>query len=491
MKGDLSTQKIEELLSLGYESDEIDFKENFNKNSLGCWMNLAKDVYGFSNFGGGYIVIGVEDGTFKLIGLKDFHVDVEELIEKFSKWATKRVSIKYKEYKKNILGEERIFPVLYVEGANSSPIITKTKGEYEEEGKKKTAFLQNTIYIRKESSTKPISSEDYPLLFWDLVKRSVEYNSSKEVPLEVINELGRKKQPDKVDETLWFNLFPVTEIPDLIYFSETNFRTPKEIYDQLAEQEIPTFLLEDKKIYTFKPLDNENILSSIIDSKVNTIKAKEWLDDPVKNKKLIKLLNFHLKKLSKNKGFFYDAKKDRYFFRYYGTKVPEITWKPYAKTTKRQLVLIKQNSVGEMIYCEHFGAKMRFILLNNLLFLLVEPVRVLTKDGIFPLDSKRNTRISTKINRYYHNNNYLYDVKLCLHILAGSREEILFEENPKLVVSTKSLKSIVNFGISEDQHTQGDFLDLLISEPLEYIIYEDMEEIDTNPLTDDPLEELE
>ena len=127
-------------------------------------------------------------------------------------------------------------------------------------------------------------------------------------------------------------------------------------------------------------------------------------------------------------------------------------------------------------------------MLGGGIYLVIEPVRVLTGNGISPLDQGRNVRISTKRNFYYHNNNYLYDMKLWLHILAGNRKEIhLGEGEGRITIDINPISSNVKFGILDDQHTGHDFLDQLKSEPLEYLIeYEDEEE--TNPLTESSLE---
>jgi hypothetical protein len=113
----------------------------------------------------------------------------------------------------------------------------------------------------------------------------------------------------------------------------------------------------------------------------------------------------------------------------------------------------------------------------------------LTEDGVEPLDQRRNIRISTKKNFYYHNNNYLYDMKLWLHILAGTREKIhLGYGQSRIIVDISPINAKVNFGILDDQYTSEDFLDNLKSEPFEYDIeYEEEEE--SNPLTETTLED--
>jgi hypothetical protein len=388
---------------------------------------------------------------------------------------------------------------LYIHGSVSSLAIPKTDGIYNlPSGQPQIAFNRGVIYTRDNTSTITATGGEFWKLFWSLMKRTAQMTGSESTPLEVISVLNKKSQPDSIEETLWFNLFPVTDIPDHIHEASTDFRYPKEVYDHINNEyrkrgldhiDIPSFFLAEKKIYSFHPFDDSNPLSLCIKTQLTPIPTQEWLVNETKRQGLTKLLNYNLKDLCRKKKFFYDIKRDRYFVKYFGGPVPEITWKPYKATSTRKLVFIRLNKEGKLLYCEHFGSRMRFIILGGGIYLTIEPMRVLTENGIDPLDQKWNTRISTKKNSWYHNNNYLYDVKLMLHILAGNRQEIHLGNNQgRITVSILSINSKVNYGIMNDLHAGGDFLDSLKSEPLEYqISYSDSQ--DDNPLTETSMEE--
>lgn len=498
-------------MNKGFEAPDLDYKLEFD-NSTRAWMEIAKDIFGMSNYGGGYIVIGVENLTFNPIGVEvSFTKDVQEWVDRVSKWATGKIVLSYFEHIKEIDGEKRKFPIIHVHGSIGSFIIPKIEGKYYlESGEEKTAFKQGILYIRRVTSSVAALGNEYWEFFWSLLRRTAARNGSTSVPLDVVSVLNQKAEPDIVEETLWFNLFPVTEIPDLIYVVDTEFRYPQDLYDHIQRktafqkeaQIIPPFMLENKKIYTFSPIDEKNILrlcrtfkkGNLIDDQdsamVTTIQTSEWIDDQTKHQQLVKLLNYNLKELCRRKKFYYDKKRDRYYMRYYGGRIPEITWKPYKKISTRRLVHLKLSKItGNLSYCEHFAGKLRFTRMGKGIYLIIEPFRVLTQDGVNPLDQKRNVKISTKSNFHYHNNNYLYDMKFWLHILAGSRKEIyLGYDEGTISVDVTPINSKVNFGIFNDQHTNEDFLDVLKSEPLEYVIeYKDDEE--NNPVTETSLEE--
>lgn len=493
---EISPELADELIHKGYEAPDLDYKLSFDDTTR-AWMELAKDVFGMANFGGGYIVIGIEDGTFKPIGVDvTFHIDTQKWVDRISKWATGRIDISYLEFELKINGKNRKFPILFIHGSLGALVIPKTDGIYPDSSGQKCAFKQGVIYTRSSTSTIPVAGEGFWQIFWPLMQRTAAVLGSAGTPLEVISTLSRKALPDNVEETLWFNLFPVIELPDHIYQIDTDFREAKEIYYNIREQlkiedqAIPPFLIEDKKIYCFSPIDRGNPLTYCATSDSSYFSTKTWLDDDSKHQKLVKLLNFNLKDLCWRRRFTYDPRHERYYIKYNGGPMPEITWRPYKKMSTRQLVRLRTNKNTGRYFYEHFAGKLKFIILGEGIYLLVEPIIVLTVNGEIPLDHERNIKIINKKNLFYHNNNYLYDMKLWLHLLAGTKEEIhLGRGNDKIIVSICSINSKANIGIYDDQHTTEDFLDSLKSEPLEYGGVELTDEDEGNPLTETSLEE--
>ena len=137
---DLTSDLAEDLIHRGFESEDVDFKKDFD-NSSRSWVEIAKDVYGMANYGGGYIVIGVEDGSFEPVGVDPlFHIDTQIWFDKLSKWASGRLSISYMEYMTKIGGVDRKFPILQIRGSCGDFIVPKNDGQYQENGTTKLAF---------------------------------------------------------------------------------------------------------------------------------------------------------------------------------------------------------------------------------------------------------------------------------------------------------------------------------------------------------------
>ena len=499
--GEITEDIAENMINQKYETATIDYKEKFPEDT-GSWMELAKDVYGMANYGGGYIVIGIEDGTFKLKGLENsFHIDAQILTSKINKWINESVDISYYEHSKNINDQNKKFLIICIHGTVSKFLIPKCDGTYTTEyGQKKKAFSKGIVYTRENTSTVIASGEEYVKLFWAMLNRTATKTGGNEIPINALTILNDKTIPDSSEEKLWSNLFPVQEIPDYIHSATTNYQNPREIYQIINTKmrslrrtnfSVPAFILSEKKIFSFSPINEYNPLTYCVNIVHDPIRTWDWLTYSERHNDLTKLLNYSLKNHCRRRNFIYDKKQNRYYIKYQRGKSFEIQWKPYKKSSIRKLITQKTNKENVIIYYEHFAAKMRFKILGKGIFLNIEPTRVLTADGVNPLDQKQNVQITTRKNSLYHNNHYLYDLKLILHILAGNKNTIYIgRKDSRITVDLRPLGDTVDFGIINDQYTKEDFLDSLQSEPLEYdIIKNDNEPFEVNPLTQTTLEE--
>lgn len=495
---EITDENAEELISMKYESAKIDYKVTFQDNTK-SWMELAKDVYGMANTGGGTIVIGVSDANHEQIGLSEkFHIDSQIWMAKFSKWVDDPVNMIYREYIKKINDKNRKFLILKIMPCCERPFIPKISGMYaDEHDKQKTAFYRGVLYVREGASTVFASSKQYADIFYNMVKNS---SQQQNIPIAAIDMLNKKSQPDSISETIWTNLFPVKEIPDFIYYANTDLDNAGQIYKRIDEKwnhtdklndKIPAFILHEKKIFTFSPFDYDNPLNVCISGNSEKINTIHWIEEVSKHHNLTMLLNFNLKKLCRKKHFQFDIVKKRYYAKPRDDNT--VSWKPYGRYSKRTLIHSKRKADGSIMYHEHFAAVMKFIIYGKNIFLNIEPTRVLTKDYKNPLDQKENTRVHTKSNSLYHNSTYLYDLKFILHIIAKNKEEIqIGTKNSKTIISVEPLLGTVNFGITEDQRTKKDFFESLKSEPLDFDIIEEEnlenEDIISNSLVQEILE---
>lgn len=81
---EISLQKLDELLSHRDETDlqdgsHLDYKLELHLDTKNERRQFAKDVIGFANINGGYLVIGVEDENWNLIGIDPENFDSEKI----------------------------------------------------------------------------------------------------------------------------------------------------------------------------------------------------------------------------------------------------------------------------------------------------------------------------------------------------------------------------------------------------------------------------
>src|SRR5437879_2874711 len=65
----LSDEVMAALLKMEEETDYVDFKMAFHAGEEREWLEITKDVIAFANTHGGYLVFGVKNGTYEVIGV--------------------------------------------------------------------------------------------------------------------------------------------------------------------------------------------------------------------------------------------------------------------------------------------------------------------------------------------------------------------------------------------------------------------------------------
>jgi len=151
-------QLIRELLAQGSES-RVDYKSpRLAPSSRPAWANLAKHVIGLSNRkDGGYMLIGVEDGTFKAHGLSDDQV---------ATWDAARVNAALAGYAAprpvvqvicGSLEDGTVLLALRVAEFEEQPLVC-TKSIRDDQGS--PVLRQGALYIRTEDTeTREVSTE--------------------------------------------------------------------------------------------------------------------------------------------------------------------------------------------------------------------------------------------------------------------------------------------------------------------------------------------
>lgn len=149
---------IERAKTATRESKYLDFKGRFDFNSTECWCELIKDIIAFANSGGGILVFGLEsDGRSSGHDCSAvLRCDIADITNKIFKYT----GFHFGEIETLKIGRgENSYPALVIGDCGIPTAFTKP-GEYEVDGKKKSAFVVGSIYFRHGGKSEPGTRAD-------------------------------------------------------------------------------------------------------------------------------------------------------------------------------------------------------------------------------------------------------------------------------------------------------------------------------------------
>jgi len=451
----LSDEQIDYLLNLGMESENLDYKEDLNIDKTEDVVKIAKDIAAMANTGGGYIILGV-DKNFNKKGLTlERKIDEAILRSKINKYFYPPIEIHYREVFRVVNGETKKFGVIHV-SPSGDIVIARANGNYCKKNKTVAEFHEGEILIRDGSKSKPVGPYELrKLIDMQIIKRSAETLQRAEA---IINFLRRRGEPDKVKEKLSSNLFKVEKLPEIIWYADTEYNDKRSVYDYYKEQgveDVPPFILKEKKVFTFSNLSlDENILREIINvESVSIEKAYTWISEEIKRRYLMELLNVTIRDdHCKRAGLIFDGKQKRYYFPALpGGRPKKFSWmKNGRKFTRTVVKWDKKNSC----YI-HDAARIKFGFVGNFVFLVVDPCFLITYDGRTPATDERARDIYTKLSSEYYNNKYLNDLIFWISLLKGKRNRIVISGlDYQISISPRPLSCMVDVGIKEEDNIQ-------------------------------------
>lgn len=149
---------VDSVLASNGESDDVDFKVEFDPESQRDWCELLKDVVAIGNHGGGAILIGVRDDGIT--------VGVSAKVENGLDPATLGDQIKKHTGRHepgcivHAVVREGARVIVILVAATTVPIVFAMNGTYEQGGKQKAAFVEGKVYFRHNSKSEPGTTED-------------------------------------------------------------------------------------------------------------------------------------------------------------------------------------------------------------------------------------------------------------------------------------------------------------------------------------------
>ncbi len=158
----LSPEAFEFLLQYHEEDSLIDYKKTMDIKCDKDWLELTKDIMAFANTEGGYLIFGVENATYNIVGidqeLAEFLCDASEMMKKVNRFIEPPITLlrsKSHTHKGKILAG-----VLVPASKNKTHIIAKD-GVFEyPSGGQKTVLHKGTLYVRKSAGNHLVDSRD-------------------------------------------------------------------------------------------------------------------------------------------------------------------------------------------------------------------------------------------------------------------------------------------------------------------------------------------
>lgn len=441
----LSDYVIDFLMTQKKECPYLDFKYTIHVQKGSDFPELAKDIFAFANYGGGWILIGWKEQTKNVyipVGLpQDYQVDQSVIQEKFNAFTNTPIEIHYKEIEKEINGEIKRLAIIFI--PPSYNILNPTKeGKYSKGQKERTVFKKGDIFYRRGTQSIPPSKYELGLI-------------NKRLETEKYRISLISGEPDQIGETLTANIFEVVKMPEYVYLGDKEIGCDDVTIKALLKQEgvFPEFFHKfkewNKKIVTFDNLmDGNNPYSQlVIDSTVTRERVGEWIQDPDKNRIIIELLNRELKHYAISKKLYYFRDKNKFYFTTEQQKRRE-SWKSrYGRSSTRVVAArMYAQQIKQFIYC-HTAFNPSFVQIGNKFYLQIIPSFVITEDGKKPMSSFKVGTIITRLSYNKYNDSYRNTILFWIYQLKNRRNIFI---NDYLEISPKPVTTELPYGIIFD-----------------------------------------
>ncbi|MGP8070937.1 MAG: toll/interleukin-1 receptor domain-containing protein [Candidatus Bathyarchaeia archaeon] len=258
------------------------------------------------------------------------------------------------------------------------------------------------------------------------------------------------------DETLASDLFPILQLPSLIYVGSVKVKDRNEVFSMLGEgATLPPFAIreEEHRVYSFAPLQsNQFRLSELLNEKTTqTFVTSKLIAEKAHSAVIIELLNRSMTAHMRNLGMVYDWNTKKTFYPL-ETNIDtdrEATWRVGSRKFTRKLVV--KSKKGD--YFAHRSCKATFTDLSGSLFLKILPGWHFTLDGmIVPIPMPKMASLSTRWMNIERNHTVLDNVRFWAYVLSRDAEKIMMDVGSDVAAETSAVPLIatIDHGIDGD-----------------------------------------
>ncbi|MFY9555143.1 MAG: ATP-binding protein [Blastocatellia bacterium] len=162
----LRPECFEFLLRHREEDSSVDYKETFHSQDKD-WLELTKDVMAFANTCGGYLVFGVRDASFDVVGLDSSIaaslVNTDQIQQKINRYIEPHiVGVRTK----GTVIKGRLIVVLFVpRSLRCTHVFSKDGKVRYPSGDEQVIFRKGTLYVRRSGGNHLVDSRDLDEIF--------------------------------------------------------------------------------------------------------------------------------------------------------------------------------------------------------------------------------------------------------------------------------------------------------------------------------------
>ncbi|MEQ8945949.1 MAG: DUF4365 domain-containing protein [Balneola sp.] len=208
-------------------------------------------------------------------------------------------------------------------------------------------------------------------------------------------------------EKIALNIFPFSKLPKYLFEYKSHYKDPKEIYKIVFGDDAPNFKIDGDSIYTMYDVTLfSEFRDKIIDynTKVRHSFKKSLMDENLHNV-CAELINKQFSETVYKKKINFNRKYKRYFFTPLFQEFDEktgrfptriVTYTPKKRSTATRTV-VSYHEYGKSQFYRHFAFETKPILIQDQLYLIINPQYFFTSDGKNPLDDPDEI---TKLTNY-------------------------------------------------------------------------------------------
>lgn len=243
----LSSDAINALIGYKEEDLYVDYKETFDPSDEKHWIGITTDVMAFANTRGGYLVFGVNDEAFSVVGLPEIVANVltntNMVMQKLNRYVAPHfVQIRSKKHNT----KQGSIVVMYVPPSKGKTHIFIKDVSYKyPSGKTKILVHPGMIFIRRSATNHIVDPDDLEFIISERInyyKDSILSKIAKvvEAPIEheilVFDPSGVKEDgksfvisdsPDAIPvKGMSFTIIPTTDVEELCGWISLSKRDP-------------------------------------------------------------------------------------------------------------------------------------------------------------------------------------------------------------------------------------------------------------------------